>query len=84
VRAYTSFKTRNCSASARFLFFLGGGWSGRVTDAGGWREYGETVCAERLVVGVRSTETGPRRTDPVDGEVDASTGMVKRASLSMP
>jgi len=55
-----------------------------VTDAGGWREYGETVCAERLVVVVRSTETWPRRTVPVDGEVEVSTGREKRGSLSIP
>lgn len=55
-----------------------------MTDAGGWREYGETVCAERVVVGVRSTEAGPRRTVPVDGEVEVSTGREKRASWSIP
>lgn len=69
VRAYTSFRTRNCSASARFLFFFGGGWSEEMFDAGGWREYGEVeaVCAE-LLVAVRSTETGPRRVAAVDEE----------------
>lgn len=83
VRAYTSFKTRNCSASARFLFFLGGGCSCEASDVGGWREYGEAVCAEPLVA-VRSTETGPRRRVPVDGEVEGLTGREKRVSGSMP
>ena len=83
MRAYTSFKTRNCSASARFLFFLGGGWSEEMSDGGGWREYGEMVCAE-LLVAVRSTETGPRRTGPVDGEVEGLTGTEKRGSEGMP
>ena len=83
VRAYTSFKTRNCSASARFLFFLGGGWSEEMSDAGGWREYGEVVWAELLVV-VRSTETGPRRMAAVDGEAEVLTGTEKRGSGSIP
>ena len=54
-----------------------------MSDAGGWREYGEVVCGE-LLVAVRSTETGPRRRVPVDEEVEGLIGREKRVSGSMP
>lgn len=37
VRAYISFRARNCSESARFLSFLCGGRSEEISNAGGWR-----------------------------------------------
>ena len=50
-----------------------------MSDTGGWREYGEVVWAE-LLVAVRSTETGPRRRGPVEGEVEVLIGTEKRWS----
>ena len=53
-----------------------------MSDAGGWREYGEVVCTEPLVV-VRSTKEGPRRTVPGD-EVEVLIGRENRVSESIP
>ena len=54
----------------------------RAYTSFGWREYGETVCAE-LLVAVCSTETGPCRTVHVEGEVEVFIGRESRGSGSI-